>query len=46
MRKLVSEWLGRDFVELSAEGRAGLSAAEQTRDLFSRCDELVRGLRL
>jgi len=46
MRKLVFEWLGRDFVALSAEGRPGLGVAEQARDLFRRFDQELHGLGL
>lgn len=46
MRKLVSEWLGREIVELSAEGRPGLAVAGQARDIFRRFDEELRGLGL
>lgn len=46
MRKLVYEWLGREFVALSAEGRPELGVAEQARDLFRRFDEELRGLGL
>lgn len=46
MRKLVFEWLEREFVELNGEGRSGLGAAEQTRDLFDRFNAELRGLGL
>lgn len=43
MRKRVFQWLGREFISLSAEGRAGLGAAEEARDLFDRFDGELRG---
>jgi enamine deaminase RidA (YjgF/YER057c/UK114 family) len=46
MRKLVSEWLGHEFVALSAEGRPDLGMAEQARDLFRRFDGELRDLGL
>jgi len=46
MRKLVYEWLGRDFVALGEEGRPELGVAEQARDLFQRFDAELRGLGL
>lgn len=46
MRKIVYQWLDREFVALSAEGRASLDVAEQTRDIFDRFDEELRGLGL
>jgi enamine deaminase RidA (YjgF/YER057c/UK114 family) len=46
VRKIVSEWLGREIVELSAEGRPDLGAAEQARDIFRRFDAELRGLGL
>ncbi len=46
MRTIVYEWLGREFVALSAEGRASLDIAEQTHDIFKRCDQVLGGLGL
>src|SRR6266540_883881 len=46
MRTIVYEWLGREFVALSAEGRANLDIAEQTRNIFKRCDQVLGGLGL
>lgn len=34
MKKWTFRWLGRQFVELSAEGRPGLSEADATHELF------------
>lgn len=36
MRKTIFQWLGREFVELSAEGNAKVPVREQARQLFSR----------
>ena len=36
MTKKIFSWLGRDFVELSAEARSGGDAAEQAREIFAR----------
>lgn len=36
MRKEISTWLGRQFVQLSAEGRQGATEAEATAELFQR----------
>ena len=46
MQKLVYEWLGREFVALSGEGRIGLEVGEQTSELFRRFDLELRGLGL
>ena len=39
MRKKIVDWLGREFIALSCEGRKGASASEQTTDIFLRCEE-------
>ncbi len=46
MRMTVSSWRGHEIVALSAEGRAALDPAEQTRDIFERLDGALRGLSL
>src|SRR5215204_7303411 len=46
MRMTVNSWRGREIVALSAEGRAALDPAEQTRDIFDRLDGALRGLSL
>ena len=46
MRKKVFNWLEREFVSLSGEGKPALSAAEQARELFQRFDAELRGLGL
>ena len=39
MRKKVFQWLGREFVSLSAEGEHGRSAADEAREIFQRFDD-------
>ena len=46
MRKKVFNWLEREFVSLSGEGKPALSPAEQARELFQRFDAELRGLGL
>jgi enamine deaminase RidA (YjgF/YER057c/UK114 family) len=43
MRKRVFQWLGREFISLSAEGKAGMGAAGEARDLLERFDGELRG---
>jgi enamine deaminase RidA (YjgF/YER057c/UK114 family) len=44
MRKLVFEWLGHDFVELSSESAARGDPAEQARALFERFNAELRDM--
>jgi enamine deaminase RidA (YjgF/YER057c/UK114 family) len=46
MIERVYSWLGREFVELSGEGRAAGSPAEEAEDLFRRFEEKLRALEL
>lgn len=46
MRKKIFRWLGREFVALSCEGKAGSTAKEQTQDIFRRFEEELRSLGL
>jgi enamine deaminase RidA (YjgF/YER057c/UK114 family) len=46
MRKKIFQWLGREFVALSCEGKAGLVTPEQTQDIFRRFDEELRSMGL
>ena len=46
MRKKIYQWLGREFVALSCEGRGGGTAADEEKDIFRRFDEELRGLSL
>jgi len=42
MRKKIFQWLGREFVELSCEGKTGPTATEETQLLFPRFEEELR----
>jgi enamine deaminase RidA (YjgF/YER057c/UK114 family) len=42
MRKRIFSWLGRDFVELSAEAKPGASAAIEAQELFQRFDDELK----
>lgn len=42
MRKKIFNWLGREFIALSGEGKRELAAAEQAREIFRRFDEELR----
>jgi len=46
MRKKIFPWLGREFVALSCEGKAGLATTEQTQDIFRRFEEELRPIGL
>lgn len=46
MRKMIFPWLGREFVELSAEAKAAATATAEAQDLFRRFTEELRGLGL
>jgi enamine deaminase RidA (YjgF/YER057c/UK114 family) len=46
MRKKIFQWLGREFVALSTEGKAGTTAGDEARDIFRRLDEELRGMGL
>jgi enamine deaminase RidA (YjgF/YER057c/UK114 family) len=46
MRKRIFQWLGRDFVSLSADGRPSKSAAEEARDIFKRFDAELKTMGL
>ena len=38
MQKTIFPWLGREFVSLSCEARAGVTATEETQDILRRFD--------
>ena len=38
MRKKIFQWLGREFVALSCEGKAGLTGTEEAWEIFRRFD--------
>jgi enamine deaminase RidA (YjgF/YER057c/UK114 family) len=46
MRKRIFQWLGRQFVSLSADGRPAKSAADEARDIFKRFDDELKTMGL
>jgi enamine deaminase RidA (YjgF/YER057c/UK114 family) len=46
MRKKIFQWLGKEFVSLSAEGRPAKSAADEARNLFQRLEDELKDLGL
>jgi hypothetical protein len=42
MKSRLFTWLGRDFIEISAEGKAGVSADVAIQDLFATCESELR----
>ena len=46
MRKTIFQWLGNEFVALSGEGGTGLTASDQTQDIFRRFDAELREMDL
>ncbi len=46
MRKTIFQWLGREFVALSCEGKAGLKASEEAQEIFRRFDAELKELDL
>lgn len=46
MRKKIFQWLGREFVELSTEGKGGLSPRAEATEIFSRFDSELREMGL
>jgi enamine deaminase RidA (YjgF/YER057c/UK114 family) len=46
MTKKIYSWLGREFVDLSAEAERGGDAAEQARSIFARFDHELKALGL
>lgn len=42
MRKKLFQWLGKEFVRLSCEGKPGQNATEEARILFHYCEEELR----
>jgi len=43
MRKKVFQWLGKEFIALSCEGRAGMTATEEGQEVLRRFDQELRG---
>lgn len=46
MRKTIFQWLGREFVELSTEGKGGLSPRAEATEIFSRFDRELKEMGL
>ncbi len=46
MRKKIFLWLGREFITLSCEGKEEMTATDQSREIFRRLDEELRGMGL
>ena len=46
MRKKIFQWLGKEFIAFSCEGKQGDTAALEARDVFRRLDEELRGVGL
>jgi len=46
MNKRIFSWLGREFVALSSEAKSGATATEETREIFLRFDQELRGMDL
>lgn len=42
MRERIFNWLGREFIELSAEGKPAATATEETQGIFERFDVQLR----
>ena len=43
MKKKIFQWLGKEFIALSCEGKQRGTAAEEAREIFLRLDEELRG---
>ena len=43
MRKKIFQWLGKEFIALSCEGKQRGTAGEEAREIFRRLDEELRG---
>ncbi len=46
MRKKIFLWLGREFITLSCEGKEGMKATDQSREIFRSLGEELRGMGL
>jgi len=46
MRKKIFLWLGREFITLSCEGKEGMTATDQSREIFRRLGEELQGMGL
>ena len=43
MRKKIFQWLGKEFITLSCEGRVGVTATEEGQEVLRRFDQELRG---
>ena len=43
MKMRIFQWLGKDFISLSCEGKQRGTAADEAREIFHRLDEELRG---
>ena len=43
MRNRLFSWLGKEFIELTGEAKPAASATEETRALFRRFEQELRG---
>ncbi len=43
MKKKIFQWLGKEFIALSCEGKQRGTAAEEAREIFRCLDEELRG---
>ncbi len=46
MQMKISHWIGREFVALSSEGKPGLTASEEAKEIFARFGEELQSLDL
>lgn len=46
MQMKIFQWLGREFVALSCEGKRGSTAAEEAQEIFGRFDDELKGIGL
>lgn len=46
MRKKIFHWLGKEFVALSCEGKAGLNGTEETEEIFLRFSDELKAIGL
>lgn len=46
MQMKIFQWLGREFVALSCEGKRGSTATEEAQEIFGRFDDELKGIGL
>ncbi len=44
MQMKIFQWLGREFVALSCEGKRGSTATEEAQEIFRRFDGELKGI--